>query len=131
MEAEISAAILTFEKEYMGRGPENIRVLVVGDMIIVREQGVLTPAETQLAKTNEGVQLVKRVRIELIENARRLLLSLVQQVTGFEVAALHTDISTSVGERIIVFTLNGDLEAALGKVRMLPQAAGQDKKSFA
>jgi uncharacterized protein YbcI len=49
IEAEISQAILKFEKEHIGRGPEEIRTFVVADMIVVRERGVLTPAEIHLA----------------------------------------------------------------------------------
>ena len=54
IEAEISQAILKFEKEHIGRGPEEIRAFVVADMIVVRERGVLTPAEIHLATASDG-----------------------------------------------------------------------------
>lgn len=62
IEAEISQAILKFEKEHIGRGPEEIRTFVVSDMIVVRERGVLTPAEIHLATTPEGKELIKQFR---------------------------------------------------------------------
>ena len=44
VEAEISEAIIKFEKEYMGRGPDETKTYIIGDMILVRLRGVLTPA---------------------------------------------------------------------------------------
>jgi len=91
----------------------------MGDMILVRERGVLTPAEKQLAKSDEGIRLIKQIRVKLVENSRDLLATLIKDITGVEVVALHTDISTSAGERVFVFSLDGNLEAMLERVRRL------------
>jgi uncharacterized protein YbcI len=110
LEAEISDAIIKFEKEYMGRGPFETRTYLVDDMVIVRLRGVLTPAEQQLAKAEDptkGRRLIKEVRTELLESARSLLETVVKGITGRSVLSLHTDISTTVGERVIIFTLDG------------------------
>ncbi|HBA84859.1 MAG TPA: hypothetical protein DCZ95_12265 [Verrucomicrobia bacterium] len=110
IEAEISEAIIKFEREYMGRGPEGARTYIMDDLVIVRLRGVLTPAERQLAKSEgsgQGRTLIKQVRMELLEKARPLLEALVQDITGQTVRSLHTDISTVTGERIIVFSLTG------------------------
>ena len=110
LEAEISDAIVRFELDYMGRGPEEARTYIIDDLVLVRLRGVSTPAERQLAgveATLRGRTLVKEVRRELIEKARPLLESIIHDVTGQEVRSLHTDISTRVGERIIVFSLAG------------------------
>ena len=108
IEAEISEAIIKFEKEYMGRGPDETRTYIIGDMVLVRLQGVLTPAEKQLAKTDDSLKgraLIKQVRIELLEKARVLLENIIQDVLGEKVITMHTDISTITGERVIIFTL--------------------------
>jgi len=110
MEAQISTAIINFEKEYMGRGPKEIKTYIIKDMIFIRLKGVLTPAEEQLAKTDEGANLIKKVRVQLLESAKVLLNSIIKEITGYNVISLHTDISTKTGERIIVFTLNKDIE---------------------
>ncbi len=112
IEAEISEAVIKFEREYMGRGPEETRSYLLGDMILVRLQGVLTPAEKQLAQSSEfrdGGRLVKQVRMQLLEKARSLLEAIVSDITGRGVRSLHTDISTKTGERIIVWSLDGDV----------------------
>ena len=108
IEAEISEALIKFEKEYMGRGPEETKTYIIDDMILIRLRRVLTPAEQQLAKTSDnakGRTLIKQVRTELLEKARSLLEPIVAEITGKRVKSLHTDISTITGERIIVFTL--------------------------
>jgi uncharacterized protein YbcI len=109
MEAEISEAVIRFEKEYMGRGPLETKTYLIDDMVLVRLKGVLTQAEHQLAKAgapSKGKELIKQVRIELLESGRPLLEVVVQTITGRTVLSLHTDISTRTGERVIIFTLD-------------------------
>lgn len=113
VEAEISEAIIRFEKEYMGRGPLETKSFIIGDMVLVRLKGVLTQAEHQLAAAKgntKGRELIKQVRIELLENGKPLLEEAILKITGQAVRSLHTDISTSTGERIILFSLLGPVE---------------------
>lgn len=109
VEAEIGNALIQFEKDFMGRGPKETRAYVVEDMVLVRLKGVLTPAEQQLAKNNEGTDLIKQIRSNLLEQARELLSETIETITGLKVISLYTDISTKTGERIILFTLNENL----------------------
>jgi uncharacterized protein YbcI len=108
VEAEISEAVTRFEKEYMGRGPLETKTYLIDDMIIVRLKGVLTKAEYRLVKSESNVkarELIKQMRLELIENGRPILESIIKSITRLKVKSLHTDISTVSGERMIVFTL--------------------------
>ncbi len=108
LEAEICEAIIKFEREYMGRGPQEARSYILEDLVLVQLQGVLTPAETQLAKAGadaHGRTLIKQVRSELLEKARPLLDVIIHDITGRHIKSLHTDISTESGERVIVFSL--------------------------
>ena len=43
-EAEITQAVIKFEKEYLGRGPVDARTFFVNDMILIRLRGLLTTA---------------------------------------------------------------------------------------
>ena len=110
IEAEISEAVIKFEKEFMGRGPLETKTYLLDDIVLVRLKGVLTKAEQQLAQTGDNVergrQLIKQVRIELLEKGRPLLEAIVQDVTRKKVKSLHTDISTITGERVIIFALD-------------------------
>ena len=110
IEAQVSEAIIKFEKDYMGRGPTETKAYIIKDMVLVRLKGVLTPAEEQLAKTAEGADLIKKTRVSLLDAARHLLENIVVNITGCQVRSLHTDISTRTGERVIIFILDQDLE---------------------
>ena len=75
LEADISEALIKFEKEYMGRGPEETKTYLIEDMVLIRLKGVLTPAEKQLTQTSgdtNGRFLIKQVRQELLEKAAQL-----------------------------------------------------------
>ena len=111
LEAEITIAIIKFEREHMGRGPSEARTWIIQDLIFARLKGVLTPAEEKLAQDQEGRNLIKQVRTQLIEKSRPWLEAIVQEITGLSVISLHSDISTHTGERMIIFTLTEDLEA--------------------
>ncbi len=109
-EAEISEALIKFEKEFMGRGPRETVSHIIKDAIFVRLKGVLTPAEEQLAKTSEGAKLIKKTRVELLESGMALLSKIVFDITGCNVTSMHSDICTMTGEKIIVFVLDRDFE---------------------
>jgi uncharacterized protein YbcI len=109
MEAEISEALTRFEKEFMGRGPLETKTYIVDNMVITRLKGVLTKAELKLVKSernSRGRDLIKQVRIELIESGRPILDSEVKAITRRRIVSLHTDISTGTGERVIIFVLD-------------------------
>lgn len=110
IEAAIRNAIIKFEQEFMGRGPEDVRAYIVRDLVVVRLKGVLTPAERQLAKTAEGVDMVKRIRQTLIAQGREKLFEQVNDITGAKALGLFTDINAQIGEKILVFTVDRDLE---------------------
>ncbi len=108
IEAAICQGMSRFEQDYMGRGPKNIHAHLIGDFLVVRLQGVLTAAEQQLVKSlpsEKGRALLKEVRTQLIETARPLMESMVQEATGAKVLSLHHDISTATGEEVVLFTL--------------------------
>ena len=108
IEAAICEGMTRFEQEYMGRGPKDIRTHLIGDLLVVRLQGVLTAAEQQLVKTlpaEKGRDLLKQVRTHLIETARPVMETMVEEITGTKVLSLHHDISTVTGEEIVLFTL--------------------------
>ena len=113
MEAEISNSLIQFEKDYMGRGPKESRTYIIDDLILIRLKGVLTPAEQQLAKNPSGADLIKKVRANLLEQARIFLTETIEKITGVPVISLHTDVSTRTGERVIIFTLQEQLEKKL------------------
>ena len=97
IEAAICEGVSRFEQDYMGRGPKDIHAHLLGDLLVVRLQGVLTAAEQHLVKSlsaEKGRDLLKQVRTHLIETARPVMEAMVQEITGVKVLTLHHDIST-------------------------------------
>ncbi|MGH3146231.1 MAG: DUF2294 domain-containing protein [Rubrobacter sp.] len=109
-EAAISDAMVAFQHEFVGRGPDRARTLVVEDLVIVRSFGVLTPAEKQLAGSFEGRRLIKAMRQQVLEAGREVLEGIVERNTGAEVVSVHSDISTKSGEWLDVFVLDRSVE---------------------
>jgi uncharacterized protein YbcI len=108
IEASICQGMTRFEQDYMGRGPKHIHAHLIGDLLVVRLQGVLTAAEQHLVESlpaEKGRDLLKQVRTHLIETARPVMEAMIQQVTGTKVLSLHHDISTVTGEEVVLFTL--------------------------
>jgi uncharacterized protein YbcI len=108
IEAAICEGVSRFEQEYMGRGPKDIRTHLIGDLLLVRLQGVLTAAEQHLVTrlpAEKGRDLLKQVRTQLMETARPVMEAMVQEITGVRVLSLHHDISTVTGEEVLLFTL--------------------------
>lgn len=48
IEAAVCDGIARFQQDFIGRGPRDIHAHLVGTLLVVRLQGVLTPAERQL-----------------------------------------------------------------------------------
>lgn len=109
IQAAISERIASFGQEYIGRGPRAIHAHLLGDLVVIRLQGVLTTAELHLVKAGPtqsvGRNLLKQFRTHLVETARPLLETMIQEITGIQVLSLHHDLSTVTGEEVMLFTL--------------------------
>src|SRR6476660_9604310 len=109
IEAAVCQGMSRFQQEFMGRGPKDIHAHLIGDLVLVRLRGVLTSAEQHLVQSlpsENGRDLLKQVRTELIEQARPILVTMIQEAIGANVVSLHQDISTASGEEIVIFTLD-------------------------
>jgi len=115
IESKISEAISKFEIEQMGRGPEKIRTLIFQDLIIIRLKGFLSPSEKNLAQNKEGVELIKKVRTALFENARSGLEEAIMSVVDANVISTFSDVSTKTGEKIIAVVVDKNIEAFINE----------------
>ena len=76
IKAAICERISRLQQDSLGRRPKDIRAHLIGDLLVVRLQGVLTAAEQHLVKSltgEKGRELLKRLRTHLIETARPIL----------------------------------------------------------
>lgn len=108
IEAAICECINRLQREYLGRGPKDIRAHVIGDLVVVRLRGVLTSSEQQLVKSlpaEKGRDLLKQIRTQLIETARPIMEAMIEKIAAVKVLSMHHDISTATGEEVVLFTL--------------------------
>jgi uncharacterized protein YbcI len=97
-----------FQRNFMGRGSE-IDVHLIGFVLLIRRLGALTPAEQQMVQMlppENGRDLLKQARKQLIETSRPMMEAMVRDATGVKVVSLHHDISTVTGEEVVLFTLD-------------------------
>lgn len=113
LESEISEAFIKFQRELIGRGPQEAKTYIIGDMVILRCKGVLTVEEKHLVKNEQGRRLIKKMRQTLRELYSQEHESIVELCTGYKVLSSHSDISTKMGERIEVFIMEKDIERLL------------------
>jgi uncharacterized protein YbcI len=112
IEAAICERITRFKYDHTGREPRDIHVHLIGDLVVVRLESIVTAAEQQLAMSASGANgrnLVKHMRSHLIESSRPYLEAMVQEITGVKLLGLHYDISSVSGEEVLLFTLAGAL----------------------
>mgnify|MGYP003482953247 FL=1 len=110
IESKLSEAISKFEIEQMGRGPEKIRNIIFQDLIIIRLKGFLSTSEKNLAQNKDGVELIKKIRTALFENAREELEAVIKSVIDIEIISTYSDVSTKTGEKIIAIVSDKNIE---------------------
>ncbi len=106
---KINQAVTKFEIDVMGRGPKEINTIINKDLIIVRMEGFFSVSEQKLAR-NDGVEMVKRYRTMLFENEEERFRNIIENIINSKVVSVHSDVSTRTGEKIIVLTIDQDLE---------------------
>jgi uncharacterized protein YbcI len=108
IEAALCEHLARFAQDYLGLRPRTIRAYLLPSLLVVRLQGMLTVAEQQLlltSGTGNSRDMIKQMRVALVEAARPILAALVEEITSHHVSSLHHDLSTVTGEEVIIFTL--------------------------
>lgn len=106
--SRLCEAVIRFEKETVGRGPEEVKAYLVDDMIVLRERGILTRAEKNLLGQGDGSsgrELVRDFRRRLLEVHRSSFEEEVGEVLGRKVRAVFADLDIEREERLIVLVL--------------------------
>ena len=106
----ISKQVTKFYVDTIGHGPEETRIYILEDMVIVRLKGKLLPIEEKLLEGEHGIDLVKDIREKLHQILTTHLGEIVSNITGHKVISSHSDISTKTGEMLEVFILDSNYE---------------------
>jgi len=104
-EAAICDGVIRFQEEFLGWRSDQICILIIKDLLLIRIRNALTVAERQLVKSAAtGRDLIKQTRKQLLELARPMLESLVHEATGVKSISMHHDLSTETGEEVVIFS---------------------------
>src|SRR5690349_1579289 len=82
IEAQIASTVVQFQREQQGRGPSDVRVHILGDLVLVRSTGIFTVTESKLAASEEGCRLIRSARQELRAISRADQENLLASVVG-------------------------------------------------
>src|SRR5438067_10956938 len=115
IEAQIAGAVVRFHREQQGRGPEEVRAHLLGDMVIVRCSGVFTPTEFRLAESEEGRRLIRSSRKELRSINKDEIEQIVGEIAGASVMRSYSDIDPDAAEVIEVYVLDSNAELNLAR----------------
>ena len=110
LEAKISEGISKFEVDIMGRGPQKIKTIIIGDLVIIRLLGFLSQAEKQIVENNEGVELLKKMRTMLFEKNLFRFHEVITEMLPYKILSTHSDVSTITGEKMIIVTFDHEIE---------------------
>ena len=113
IEAQVAAAVVQFQREQQGRGPSNVRVNLIGDLLLVRSTGIFTPTELKLLHTEEGKRIVKSARQELRSIVRGDQEALISAIAACRIVRSYGDIDVDAAEQVEVFVFEADMEKRL------------------
>jgi uncharacterized protein YbcI len=113
IEAEAANAVVRFQREQQGRGPTDVRVHLVGDLLLVRCSGIFTTTEAHLAVTEEGRKLIKSARRELRAIHHAEIEAIISGIVGCQVIRSYGDVAVEAAEQMEVFVLEVDIERRL------------------
>lgn len=113
IEAEIANAITRFQREQQGRGPSDVKVHLVRDIVLVRCMGIFTQTEAHLASTEEGRRLIRSARQELRTIYRGDIEAIIGNIVGCQVLRSYGDVNVEAAELVEVYILEKDAEKNL------------------
>jgi uncharacterized protein YbcI len=115
IEAESANAVVRFQREQQGRGPADVRVHLIGDMLVVRCSGIFTQTEARLAATEEGRKLIKSARLELRSINHLEIESTIGGIAGCVVLRSYYDVDVEAAEQMEIYVLASDIEKRLSR----------------
>jgi uncharacterized protein YbcI len=104
---EVSNTVARLHKQFVGRGPANVRTTIDGDLVVVLLEGGYTRAE-QTLDDNDRADLVAAGRVGLQEAMREALVQSVQAVLDREVVSFMSANDPARRLSVEVFVLAPD-----------------------
>jgi uncharacterized protein YbcI len=114
-EAEFSNLVRAYRKRHMGKGPERVRTTFCKMWAICEMEGNLSPVEKFIAKADDGKQMLRTARTEMVKEIyREHPPTEMEDLLGAKFVKLFVDIDIEQDEGISIFVFDQDLEKKFG-----------------
>ena len=117
-EAEFSNLVRSFRKRHMGKGPSQIKTTFCKNWAISEMEGNLSPVEKFIATSDDGKQMVRAARTEMVKDMyRRNQPVEMNELLGATFIELFVDIDIEQDKGMSIFVFDENLEQKFGSGR--------------
>lgn len=110
-EAEFSNLVKSFRKRHMGKGPSKIVTTFCKSWAICEMEGNLSPVEKFIASADEGRQMLRAARTEMVKDIyRKNRPEEMEALLGASYVELFVDIDIERDFGMSIFVFDEDLE---------------------
>jgi uncharacterized protein YbcI len=95
-----------FLKKEFGFLPQSIKVLMDHDLVVIRVDNFLSPAEIEMGKDKINIKLLHEMYSKLFDKAKSFLVSQIMQITRKEVISSQIDINFEIELCVMNFFLS-------------------------
>lgn len=115
-EAEFSNLVRTFRKRHMGKGPEKINTTFCKKWAICEMQGNLSPVEKFIATADDGKQMLRSARTEMVKDMYRKNRPVeMENLLGANFVELFVDIDIEKDFGMSIFVFDQNIEEKFSK----------------
>ncbi|WP_373231469.1 DUF2294 domain-containing protein [Cohnella sp.] len=115
-EAEFSNLVRAFRKRHMGKGPSHIRTTFCKNWAICEMQGNLSPVEKFIATAEEGKQMLRAARTEMVKQMyKKHPPQEMEDLLGAKLIDLYVDIDIDKDFGMSIFVFDKNLEENFSK----------------
>ncbi len=110
-EAEFSNLVRSFRKRHMGKGPSKIKTTFCKNWAICEMEGNLSPVEKFIASAEDGKQMVRAARTEMVKEMYRKNHPVeMEELLGAKFLDLFVDIDIEKDLGMSIFIFDQNLE---------------------
>jgi uncharacterized protein YbcI len=115
-EAEFSNLVRAFRKRHMGKGPSQVRTTFCKNWAICEMEGNLSPVEKFIATADEGKQMLRAARTEMVKEIYRKNHPVeMEELLGAKFVELFVDIDIEKDFGMSIFVFEENLEEKFGR----------------
>lgn len=119
---EISRGMVGIYKDFIGRGPTNVRSYVDEDIVAVLLTDTMTKVEQSLT-SDERTDSVREMRRQFQGAIKEKAVALIEEATGHKIIAFLSDHAPEPDYAVEVFVLDGPIEDAEGDLSERAESA--------